>query len=51
VLAELALKPRLAGLGIEIPPTEMLAPEPLRTLQAEIEKWVPIIKAAKIKGE
>jgi hypothetical protein len=30
----------------------MLGPEPLRTLhKAEIEKWVPIIKAAGIKGE
>jgi tripartite-type tricarboxylate transporter receptor subunit TctC len=52
VLAEPALKPRLAALGIEIPPPEMLGPEPLRVLhKAEIEKWVPIIKAAGIKGE
>jgi tripartite-type tricarboxylate transporter receptor subunit TctC len=52
VLADPALKPRLAALGIEIPPPEMLGPEPLRALhKADTEKWVPIIKAAGIKGE
>jgi tripartite-type tricarboxylate transporter receptor subunit TctC len=52
VLADPALKPRLAGLGIEIPPADMLGPQPLRAFhKAEIEKWVPIIKAAGIKGE
>src|SRR5579864_976653 len=52
VLAEPALKPRLAALGIEIHPPEMLGPGPVRALhKAEIEKWVPIIKAAGIKGE
>jgi tripartite-type tricarboxylate transporter receptor subunit TctC len=52
VLADPALKLRLAALGIEIPPPEMLGPEPLRTLhKADTEKWVPIIKAAGIKGE
>jgi tripartite-type tricarboxylate transporter receptor subunit TctC len=52
VLAEPTLKPRLAALGIEIPSPEMLGPEPLRAFhKAEIEKWMPIIKAAGIKGE
>ena len=52
VLADPGLKPRLAALGIEIPPADMLGPEPLRAFhKAEIEKWVPIIRAAGIKGE
>jgi tripartite-type tricarboxylate transporter receptor subunit TctC len=52
VLADPALKPRLAALGIEIPPPEILGPEALRAFhKAEIDKWVPIIKAAGIKGE
>jgi tripartite-type tricarboxylate transporter receptor subunit TctC len=52
VLADPALRPRLAALGIEIPPPKMLGPEALRAFhKAEIEKWVPIIKAAGIKGE
>jgi tripartite-type tricarboxylate transporter receptor subunit TctC len=52
VLADPALKSRLAALGIEIPPPDMLGPEPLRALhKADIEKWVPILKTAGIKGE
>jgi tripartite-type tricarboxylate transporter receptor subunit TctC len=51
-LADPGVRQRLAGLSIDIPPPEMLGPETLRTLhKAEIEKWVPIIKAAGIKGE
>jgi tripartite-type tricarboxylate transporter receptor subunit TctC len=51
-LADPALKLRLAALGIEIPPPEMLGPEPLRAFhKAEIEKWTPIIKAVGITGE
>jgi tripartite-type tricarboxylate transporter receptor subunit TctC len=51
-LADPALRPRLAALGIEIPPPELLGPEPLAALhKAEIEKWSPIIKAAGIRGE
>ena len=43
---------RLADLGVEIPPRDQQTPETLSGFQkAEIEKWWPIIKAAKIKGE
>jgi tripartite-type tricarboxylate transporter receptor subunit TctC len=52
VLADPVLKSRLAALGIEIPPPDMLGPEPLRALhKADTETWVPILKAAGIKGE
>jgi hypothetical protein len=43
MLADPALRPRLAALGTEIPPPEMLGPEALRAFhKAEIEKWVPL---------
>jgi tripartite-type tricarboxylate transporter receptor subunit TctC len=47
-----ATRKRLAVLAIEIPPPEMLGPQPLAALQkAEMEKWWPLIKAMNIKGE
>jgi hypothetical protein len=43
---------RLADVGQEIYPRDQQTPEALGAFQkAEIEKWLPIIKAANIKGE
>ena len=51
-LADPTVRGRLADIGQEIFPREQQTPEALGALQkAEIEKWWPIIKAAKIKGE
>ena len=51
-LADPGVRSRMTDLGLEIPPRDEQTPEALRALQkAEIEKWWPIIKAAKIKGE
>jgi tripartite-type tricarboxylate transporter receptor subunit TctC len=52
VLAEPELRQRLIDLAYEIPPREQQTPEALGALQkAEIAKWWPIIKAAKVKAE
>ncbi len=51
-LTDPAVSKRLTDLGSVLPPPEQLKPEALGALQqAEIERWWPIIKAAKIKGE
>jgi len=51
VMADPAMTERLVKLTYEIPSAAQLAPEALAALQkAEIEKWWPIIKAAKITG-
>ena len=51
-LADPTVRARLADIGQEIVPREQQTPEALGALQrAEIEKWWPIIKAAKINGE
>jgi tripartite-type tricarboxylate transporter receptor subunit TctC len=51
-LADPAVRQRLAELGFEIPPREQQTPEALAAFhKAEYEKWLPIIKAANIKGE
>jgi len=51
-LADPAVRKRLDAMAIEIPPPDMLGPEPLAALhKAEIEKWWPLIKAMNIKGE
>jgi hypothetical protein len=45
-----AVRARLADLGLEIFPREQQTPEALAALQkAEIEKWWPVIKEAGIK--
>jgi tripartite-type tricarboxylate transporter receptor subunit TctC len=50
ILADQALRDRLAGFGFVLPPREQQSPEALETLQqAETAKWAPIIKAADIK--
>ena len=51
-LTNTAVIKRLTDLGSVLPPPEQLKPEALGALQqSEIERWWPIIKAAKIKGE
>ena len=51
-LADLAVRQRLADVGLEIPPREQQTPQALGAYQkAEIEKWWPIIKAANVKAE
>jgi hypothetical protein len=51
-LVDPAVRKRFAGLQQDIFPKEMQTPEALRAFQiAEIKKWWPIIKAAKIKSE
>lgn len=51
-LSDPGLRKRLANLNQNIFPREMQTPEALGALQrAEIKKWWPIIKAAKIKPE
>jgi tripartite-type tricarboxylate transporter receptor subunit TctC len=51
-LADPAVRLRLADLGMEIFARDQQTPEAHHLYQkAEIEKWLPIIKAANIKGE
>jgi tripartite-type tricarboxylate transporter receptor subunit TctC len=49
-LADATVRKRLAELGQDIPPPEQQTPEALYAHhKAELEKWLPIIKAANIK--
>jgi tripartite-type tricarboxylate transporter receptor subunit TctC len=51
-LAEPTVRRRLADIGQEIFPSEQQTPQALAMYQkAEIEKWWPIVKEAKIKAE
>jgi tripartite-type tricarboxylate transporter receptor subunit TctC len=51
-LADPAIKARFADLGFDVAPLDQQSPDALATLQkAEIDRWWPIVKAAKIKGE
>jgi tripartite-type tricarboxylate transporter receptor subunit TctC len=51
-LADLAIRKWLEDLGLEIPPREKQTPEALRAFhEAEIERWVLIVKAANVKLE
>jgi tripartite-type tricarboxylate transporter receptor subunit TctC len=51
-LGDPAIQERLGKLGVEIPPKDQQTPGALRAfLKAEIDKWRPIIEAAKIKPE
>jgi tripartite-type tricarboxylate transporter receptor subunit TctC len=51
-LANPLVQKRLSDLGQEIPPLEQQSPEALRAHhKAELDKWVPLIKAANIKLE
>jgi tripartite-type tricarboxylate transporter receptor subunit TctC len=52
VLADPAMRARLAELGLDVASREQQTPEGLAAFhKAEIEKWWPIIKAAGIKAE
>jgi tripartite-type tricarboxylate transporter receptor subunit TctC len=51
-LADPRLRTRFADLGGDVPPRDQQTPEWLGAFhKAEVEKWMPIIKAANIKGE
>ena len=51
-LADARVRQRLADLGQELPPREEQNPQTLAAFhKAEIEKWWPMLRAAKIKGE
>jgi tripartite-type tricarboxylate transporter receptor subunit TctC len=52
VLADPAMRTRLAELGLDVAPREQQTPEGLEAFhKAEIEKWWPIVKAANIRPE
>jgi len=49
-LADPKVRQRFADLGQEIPPAEQQTAQWLADFQkAEVEKWVPLVKAAKVK--
>ena len=49
-MADPAVRKRLTELGVEIVPRDQQTPQAQRAfLKAEIDKWRPIIAAAKIK--
>jgi tripartite-type tricarboxylate transporter receptor subunit TctC len=51
-LADARVRQRFVDLGQEITPRDQQTPEALRAFQkAEIDKWWPIIKAARITAE
>jgi tripartite-type tricarboxylate transporter receptor subunit TctC len=51
-LADPNVQKRLTDLGQEIPPRDQQTPEALHAYhKAELDKWVPIIKAAGVKAE
>jgi tripartite-type tricarboxylate transporter receptor subunit TctC len=51
-LADPTVQKRLAELGQDVPPPEQQSPEALHAFhKAELDKWVPIVKAANIKVE
>jgi tripartite-type tricarboxylate transporter receptor subunit TctC len=51
-LADPALRKRLIGQGLDMPPADQQTPEALGAFhKAEIEKWWPLVKAAGIKAK
>jgi len=52
MLADPAIRARLAELGLDVAPPEQQTPQGLAQFyKAEVDKWWPILKAANIKGE
>src|SRR6516162_4203417 len=52
VMQDPAIAKRLSEIGADIPPPGQRSPEALRQLvNAEVDKWVPLIKAAGIVGQ
>jgi tripartite-type tricarboxylate transporter receptor subunit TctC len=52
VMQDPLIAKRLSEIGADIPPPERRSPEALRQLvNAEVDKWVPLIKAAGIVGQ
>src|SRR6516225_5727234 len=52
VMQDPLIAKRLSEIGADIPPLEQRSPEALRQLvNAEVDKWVPLIKAAGIVGQ
>ena len=46
------IEKRFAEIGADLPPPDQRSPETLRQLvNAEIDKWVPLIKEAGVVGE
>src|SRR5262249_41647165 len=51
-LEDAAIAKRLAEIGADIPPPEQRSPQALRQLvNGEIDKWVPLIKAAGVTAQ
>ena len=51
-LADPKVRQRFADLGQEIPPAEQQTARWLAEFQkAEVDKWVPLVKAAKVKTD
>ena len=51
-LADPKVRQRFADLGQEIPPAEQQTARWLAEFQkAEVDKWVPLVKAAKVKPD
>jgi tripartite-type tricarboxylate transporter receptor subunit TctC len=51
-MADPLIAKRLADIGADLPPPEQRSPEALRQLvRSEVDKWVPLIKAAGIVGQ
>jgi tripartite-type tricarboxylate transporter receptor subunit TctC len=47
-----AIAKRFVEIGADVPPPEQRSPEALRQLvNAEVDKWVPLIKEAGIVGQ
>ena len=52
VMQDPLIAKRLIEIGADIPPPDQRSPEALRQLvNAEVDKWVPLIKAAGIVGQ
>lgn len=51
-LADPAVQQRMAELGVDLPPRDQQTPDALRAYHnAELTKWIPVIKAANVRVE